>query len=152
MAFVAPQASATASVAEIEPFKTAITAMFARGWPFVIYAGLLLTVGLFTERAYCRFLCPLGGTLALLDRLHIVNLLRRRPECGSPCHLCETSCPVKAIERSGKIKMAECFQCLDCQVDYYDDDKCPPLIARKKRKDARTEAGIGGVPMPAPAE
>ena len=49
--------------------------------------------------------------------------------------------------------MNECLQCLDCQVDYYDDDKCPPLIQRKKRKDMRTEAGIGvGAPFPVPAE
>jgi polyferredoxin len=56
------------SAAEIEPFKTAITAKFSRGWPYVLYAGALLSVGLFTERAYCRFLCPLGGVLAALDR------------------------------------------------------------------------------------
>ncbi len=132
LAFAAPGAGAVA--AEIEPFKTAITAMFVRGWPFVIYALGLLAIGLFTERAFCRFLCPLGGALALLDRLHLLDLLKRRPECGSPCHLCERSCPVRAIERSGKIIMAECFQCLDCQVEYYDDKRCPPLSKQRKLK------------------
>ncbi len=130
LAFLAPNAGAVA--AEIEPFKTAITAMFVRGWPFVIYALGLLAIGLFTERAFCRFLCPLGGALALLDRLHLIDLLKRRPECGNPCHLCERSCPVRAIERSGKIVMAECFQCLDCQVEYYDDKRCPPLAKKRK--------------------
>jgi transcriptional regulator of nitric oxide reductase len=113
---------------EIEPFKTAITAKFARAWPYVLYAGALLAIGLFTERAYCRFLCPLGGVLAFLDRLHLISLLKRRPECGSPCHLCEHSCPVGAIEKTGKIVTAECFQCMDCQVEYYDDRRCPPLV------------------------
>ncbi len=75
---------------EIEPFKTAITTRFTRAWPYVLYAGALLAIGLFSERAYCRFLCPLGGVLAFLDRLHLLNLLKRRPECGSPCHLCRT--------------------------------------------------------------
>ncbi len=128
----APAAAVIAQ--EIEPFKTAITAMFVRGLPYVVYATALLAIGLFTERAFCRFLCPLGGALAILDRLHLVNLLKRRPECGSPCHLCERSCPVKAIESSGKIIMAECFQCLDCQVEYYDDQRCPPLAQARKRK------------------
>src|ERR1043165_2724647 len=50
---------AAESAAEIEPFKTAITAKFSRAWPYVLYAGALLAVGLFTERAWCRFLCPL---------------------------------------------------------------------------------------------
>jgi NosR/NirI family nitrous oxide reductase transcriptional regulator len=121
---------------EIEPFKTAITSKFTRAWPYVVYAGALLALGLFSERAYCRFLCPLGGVLAFLDRLHLINLLKRRPECGSPCHLCERSCPVRAIEPSGKIVTAECFQCLDCQVEYYDDNRCPPLAQAKKLRDS----------------
>jgi NosR/NirI family nitrous oxide reductase transcriptional regulator len=121
---------------EIEPFKTAITSKFTRAWPYVFYAGALLAIGLFSERAYCRFLCPLGGVLAFLDRLHLLNLLKRRPECGSPCHLCERSCPVRAIEKTGKIITAECFQCLDCQVEYYDDKRCPPLVQAAKLRGA----------------
>ncbi len=123
------------TAAEVEPFKTAITSHFTRAAPFLVYAFALLGIGLFTERAYCRFLCPLGGVLAMLDRLHLIDMLKRRPECGNPCHLCERSCPVRAIESSGKIIMAECFQCLDCQVEYYDDKRCPPLAKERKRND-----------------
>jgi transcriptional regulator of nitric oxide reductase len=120
---------------EIEPFKTAIISKFTRAWPYVAYAAILLLIGVFSERAYCRFLCPLGGVLAALDRLHLVDLLKRRPECGNPCHLCERSCPVRAIVPSGKIITAECFQCLDCQVEYYDDERCPPLVQAARRRD-----------------
>jgi NosR/NirI family nitrous oxide reductase transcriptional regulator len=142
------------ATAEIEPFKTAITSKFTRAWPYVLYAGLLLAIGLFSERAYCRFLCPLGGVLAALDRLHLIDLLKRRPECGNPCHLCERSCPVRAIEPSGKIIMAECFQCLDCQVEYYDDKRCPPLVQAAKRRQERPPyppplAGEEGAPVAA---
>jgi NosR/NirI family transcriptional regulator, nitrous oxide reductase regulator len=125
---------ALSAATEIEPFKTAITSKFTRAWPYLLYAGALLAIGLFSERAYCRFLCPLGGVLATLDRLHILNLLKRRAECGTPCHLCEHSCPVRAIEPSGRIVMAECFQCLDCQVEYYDDSRCPPLVLAASRR------------------
>jgi transcriptional regulator of nitric oxide reductase/NAD-dependent dihydropyrimidine dehydrogenase PreA subunit len=131
LALVMTQIDPSGATLEIEPFKTAITSKFTRAWPYVTYAAALLTIGLFCERAYCRFLCPLGGVLAILDRLHLVNLLKRRPECGSPCHLCEHSCPVGAIEPTGKIATAECFQCLDCQVEYYDDTRCPPLVQAK---------------------
>jgi transcriptional regulator of nitric oxide reductase len=153
LAFLAPDAGAVAE--EVEPFKTAITAIFVRGLPYVIYAVGLLAIGLFTERAFCRFLCPLGAALAILDRLHLVDLLKRRPECGSPCHLCERSCPVRAIERSGKIKMAECFQCLDCMVEYYDDKRCPPLAQQRKLRERAgskpLRPAIGaGTPYPAP--
>jgi NosR/NirI family nitrous oxide reductase transcriptional regulator len=131
---------------EIEPFKTAITSKFTRAWPYVLYAGILLAIGLFSERAYCRFLCPLGGVLAVLDRLHLIDLLKRRPECGNPCRLCERACPVRAIEKSGKIITAECFQCLDCQVEYYDDKRCPPLVQAAKR---RGSIDAGTVPVAA---
>ena len=122
---------------EVEPFKTAITTKFDRAWPFVVYAGGLLLIGLFSERAYCRFLCPLGGVLATLDRLHLLNRLKRRPECGSPCRLCERACPVRAIVPSGKIVTSECFQCLDCQVEYFDDKRCPPLVRAVKLRSEK---------------
>jgi NosR/NirI family nitrous oxide reductase transcriptional regulator len=127
---------------EIEPFKTVITSKFTRAWPYVLYAGALLAIGLFSERAYCRFLCPLGGVLAFLDRLHLINLLKRRPECGSPCHLCERSCPVRAIEKTGKIVTSECFQCLDCQVEYYDDKRCPPLVQAAKTRGGKKPVAV----------
>ncbi|WP_332715227.1 4Fe-4S binding protein [Pelagibacterium mangrovi] len=140
-AFAVPEA--LASVEEVEPFKTAITSAFTRPWPYVTYALVLLVMGLFTERFFCRFLCPLGGVLALGDRLHLFTFLKRRPECGvGGCHLCERSCPVKAIERSGKIVMAECFQCLDCQVEYYDDHRCPPLAQDRKRRERAANPGL----------
>src|SRR5438105_2865931 len=95
LVLVTTQIDASGATLEVEPFKTAITSKFTRAWPYVFYAAALLAMGLFSERAYCRFLCPLGGLLAFLDRLHLLNLLKRRPECGSPCHLCERSCPVR---------------------------------------------------------
>jgi NosR/NirI family transcriptional regulator, nitrous oxide reductase regulator len=147
LVFAALSIDMGARVAEVEPFNTVITSHFTRPWPYVFYACALLMIGLFTERAFCRFLCPLGGVLALADRLHLVDLLKRRPECGSPCHLCEHSCPVKAISNTGKIKMAECFQCLDCQVEYFDDHRCPPLAAIRKR----TIKPTGGARIPAGA-
>jgi polyferredoxin len=134
LALVLTSIDGSGATTEIEPFKTAITSKFTRAWPYVLYAGALLTIGLFSERAYCRFLCPLGGVLAVLDRLHLIDLLKRRPECGNPCRLCERACPVRAIETSGRIITAECFQCLDCQVEYYDDKRCPPLVQAAKRR------------------
>jgi transcriptional regulator of nitric oxide reductase len=142
LVLVMTQIDPSGATLEIEPFKTAITSKFTRAWPFVLYAVALLAIGLFSERAYCRFLCPLGGVLAFLDRLHLLNLLKRRPECGNPCHLCERSCPVRAIVPTGKIITAECFQCLDCQVEYYDDKRCPPLVQATKLRGERRPIAV----------
>ena len=128
--------------AEIEPFRTAITVKFARDWQFAVYAAGLLSIGLFVERAYCRILCPLGGTLAVLGRFHMFTWLKRRQACGTQCRICESECPIGAIEPSGKINMNECLQCMDCQAAYYDDHQCPPLIQRRKRKELRKPGGV----------
>ena len=119
---------------EIEPFKTAISMKFNREWYYVIYAVLLLAVGLFIERFFCRFICPLGAFMAIGGKLRIFNsFLKRRNECGSPCKLCSNECPIDAIEKNGKINMNECFYCLDCQSLYYNDHKCPPLVIVRKK-------------------
>ena len=120
----------------VEPFKTAIVFRFDAPAAAVAYATLLLGIGLFVERFYCRFICPLGAGLAILGRVRMFDWLKRRPECGNPCHRCEAVCPTGAIKASGMIDMNECFYCLDCQVTYYDDHECPPLVARRKRLDA----------------
>ena len=132
------QAAGTA--AEIEPFKTAIVVGFDRGWPYVLYAVILLVLGLTIERFFCRFICPLGGGLAMLGRIRLLTWLKRRPQCGSPCAICTASCPVGAIRTDGAIDMNECIQCLDCQVEYYDGEVCPPLVARRKRLDRLSAA------------
>ena len=121
--------------AEVEPFKTAISLRFDRSWQYVLYATALLVCGLFIERFYCRYLCPLGAVLALIGRFHLLDRLRRRPECGNPCHLCEQSCPIGAITPTGAIDMNECLQCLDCQLEYYDEHRCPPLAAELKLRE-----------------
>ena len=137
---------------EVEPFKTAITMKFAREWPFVVYAVALLIAGLFVERFFCRFLCPLGAAMAVggLLRWRKLDLLKRRPECGTPCQLCTRQCPVQAIEPSGEINMNECFYCLDCQELYFDEHLCPPLAVERKRRD-RAKAPALKESEPAPA-
>jgi NosR/NirI family transcriptional regulator, nitrous oxide reductase regulator len=127
-----------AVAAEMEPFKTVISLRMDRTWPFVVYALLILAAGLFVERAFCRFLCPLGAAMAIGGKLRLRRFtpLQRRPECGSPCQLCARRCPIQAIAPSGAINMDECFYCLDCQVIHNDATVCPPLVneARRNRR------------------
>ena len=121
-------------MAEVEPFKTAITLRFDRTWPFVTYALLLLVVNLFTRKVFCRYLCPLGAALALPSKLRVFDWLKRRKECGNPCRLCDHECEVQAIHPDGHINYMECHYCLDCQMTYFDDHKCPPLIVKRRGK------------------
>ncbi|MBT4589257.1 MAG: 4Fe-4S binding protein, partial [Rhodospirillaceae bacterium] len=124
-------------MAEVEPFKTAIVLTFLRTWPYVFYAIALLVIGLFIERFFCRYLCPLGGALGIPGRLRMNEWLRRHKECGSPCHRCAKECMVQAIHPNGQINPNECIQCLHCQTLYYDSHHCPPMIHLRLKRDRR---------------
>lgn len=130
--------------AEVEPFKTAITLKFMRAWPFVLYAAALLLAGLFIERFFCRYLCPLGAALAIPARLRMFEWLKRRHQCGSECNICAQRCTVQAIHPDGSINPNECIHCLNCQTLYVDDKTCPPLVMRRRRREARLALSAGG--------
>lgn len=121
--------------AEVEPFKTAIILKFARGWPFVLYAVGLLVIGLFIERFFCRYLCPLGAALAIPGRIRTFEWLRRWAECGSPCQRCAKECPVQSIHPEGHINVNECIYCMHCQELYYDDHRCPHMIQVRLKRE-----------------
>ncbi len=130
--------------AEVEPFKTSIILKFVRGWPYVLFATVILGLGLFIERFYCRYLCPLGAALAIPGRLRMFDWLKRYKECGSPCQTCANECFVQAIHPTGEINPNECLSCLHCQVLYQDDSKCPVCIktAKRRAKAAQGSAGL----------
>jgi NosR/NirI family nitrous oxide reductase transcriptional regulator len=137
-------------LAEIEPFKTAIILKFIRAWPFVAYAVALLVAGLFVERFYCRYLCPLGAALAIPARMRMFDWLKRYKECGSPCQTCSNQCPVQAIHPTGEINPNECINCLHCQVLYQSETMCPVVIKKMKSR-AKLAASPGGAPIHQPA-
>lgn len=126
------------TLAEVEPFKTAIVLKFVRDWPFVIYAMTLLAAGLFIERFFCRYLCPLGAALAIPGKMRMFEWLKRWPDCGSPCQRCSNECPVQAIHPEGFINVNECIYCMHCQELYRDDQRCPHMIQVRLKRERRT--------------
>jgi len=134
--------------AEIEPFKTSIILKFVRSWPYVLFATAMLGAGLFIERFYCRYLCPLGAALAIPGRMRMFDWLKRYKDCGSPCQICANECFVQAIHPTGEINPNECLSCLHCQVLYQDNSKCPVCIksAKRREKQAQSAAQLGASP------
>ncbi len=137
--------------AEVEPFKTAIILHFARGWPFLMYVGVILAANLAVERAFCRYLCPLGAALAIPARLRMFDWLRRYRECGNPCQRCGNECPVQAIHPEGHINPNECIQCLHCQMLYHHDQKCPVMIQRRIKREKFAASAPPELPASLPA-
>jgi NosR/NirI family transcriptional regulator, nitrous oxide reductase regulator len=124
-----------AKAAEVEPFKTAIVLHFQRDGIYLAYALGLLAIAVFNRKFYCKYVCALGAALAIPAPLRIFDWLRRRKECGRPCQICEKQCEVQAIRPTGEINPNECHYCLDCQVTYWDDVRCPPLADKRRRRE-----------------
>jgi NosR/NirI family transcriptional regulator, nitrous oxide reductase regulator len=121
-------------LAEIEPFKTTfLVGVLNRSWPFVLFWTVVVGASIFVERPFCKYLCPLGASLALPGRLRFLKL-RRKPECTT-CHACAVGCGSLAIDEKGRIDQMECMLCLDCMVMYYDEHSCPPLAKERKRRE-----------------
>jgi len=126
----------TDKLVELEPFKTAITLNFVRSWQYVAYAVALLLASGVVYKFFCRYLCPLGASLALLGRFRLLDWIPRRQECGTPCQTCRHRCDYQAIAPSGKVDYEECFQCMDCVVIHASDEQCAPRIMELKRNRA----------------
>ncbi len=125
-------------LAEVEPFKTVIILKFAREWWYLLFAIAVLLPGLFIERFYCRYLCPLGAALAIPGKLRMFPWLKRYNECGKPCQRCAKECMVQSIHPEGNINVNECMYCLHCQVVYMDDHACPVVIQKRLKRERHT--------------
>ncbi|WP_269586147.1 4Fe-4S binding protein [Roseibium sp. Sym1] len=116
------------TAAEVEPFKTAITVVFAREWPFVAYAAFWILLGAFTFKGFCRYVCPLGAVMAIGGLVRGRDWIARRNACGDPCQLCRVRCKYGAISPAGAVDYSECFQCMDCVKIHDDPGQCVPLV------------------------
>lgn len=126
---------------ELEPFKTAVTLMFDRGPPFVVYAVFWLVLGAFLFKGFCRYVCPLGAVLAIAGKFRRLDWIGRRSECGSPCQYCKAKCEYGAINQDGRIDYDECFQCLDCVTIIETPKLCvPERLALKKTNRRMADA------------
>ncbi len=121
-------------LAEVEPFKTTfLVGWFQRSWPYTLFVATILGVSIFVERPYCKYICPLGASLAMPSTFRWFGL-RRKQEC-STCKACATGCGAQAIDADGRIDHRECLHCLDCMVLYTDSHACPPLAKERKQRE-----------------
>ncbi|GAB4409925.1 MAG: hypothetical protein OHK0032_05610 [Thermodesulfovibrionales bacterium] len=122
-------------LAEVEPFKTFVLKL-NRQWYFVLYFMVVTAGSLVIYRAYCRYICPLGAALSIPSFIKLIPLikLKRHDLCGT-CRICEKECNYNAIMSNGKIDANECLDCLICQVNFWDEDRCPALIKKKRQKE-----------------
>ena len=124
-------------LAEVEPFKTTfLVGITKRSWPFATFVLVILGLSIFIERPYCKYVCPLGASIAMPTTFRWFGL-RRKADCNT-CKACAKGCGSLAIDADGRIDQRECMHCMDCMILYTDSVGCPPLVKERK---ARERAG-----------
>ena len=130
-------------MAEVEPFKSSFLLVpWQRHWGLVAWWLLLVAAAIVIWRPFCRVLCPLGAGLALLSSFRFWGP-KRRQFCSS-CNICANACEPEAIRSDGTIDPRECLSCMECEMTYRDEQKCPPLVSidRLKRKSEMQEQDL----------
>ena len=80
---------------------------------FIVLMGSLIG-SLAYDRFFCKYLCPMGGFLALIYRLGWFRVKRDEKTCIH-CKACNEACPVNISVESGiDVQSSECLNCHEC--------------------------------------
>jgi ferredoxin len=81
-------------ICKFDPFVAMFR--FNGSWQMVLAGAILLLIGVFISRPYCRYLCPYGVLLRWCAMLS-PRKVSISPDTCINCRLCETACPNDAI-------------------------------------------------------
>lgn len=91
---------------------------YAWFWFRVILLAIFLILSVYIGRAWCRWFCPLGAALGLMNPYALVGVQRNLSKClGKKCRECEIACPMGVPllrEPWEKVTDNNCIVCLKC--------------------------------------
>jgi polyferredoxin len=103
--------------------------------PALFWVQLILLVGVlmlaaYVPRSWCKYFCPIGAIMAVLNKFSFLGLRRDLIKCAKgECRLCVEACPMQVQILSlpwEKFSDPECIYCLKCV------DACPNDAIRLK--------------------
>jgi len=82
----------------------------------IILLGLILVLMAVSERAFCKFLCPMGAVFSFLPVIPLFSVRRKKADCARGCTACHKVCPSDLdLPEKGSWKVSgECFECKKC--------------------------------------
>lgn len=89
----------------------AVWAQFTVGFIVLV---LVMLLSMLYERAFCKYLCPLGAVNAILSRVPLFRIRREEATCIS-CAKCDRACPMNIeVSKADRVDSPECIACLEC--------------------------------------
>lgn len=86
----------------------------ANPWGFAVLALLVILAGMGISRFFCRYLCPLGGGLWILQKLSLTRVERHPDRCVN-CGACDRACPMGiTVSTAGRLSNGDCISCGEC--------------------------------------
>jgi len=110
--------TATLWFAAYDPYRT----IFSLHWFFdfniaewftYALAAAIVVGSLFIPRMWCRYLCPLGGLISVVQRISPIKIYRDEDLCID-CNLCNKACPMHLPVATSQSVGGSCIACLEC--------------------------------------
>lgn len=91
-----------------------VRAMFGLHMTPLLWLSLAVFLGgsILVERFWCKYLCPLGATLAIFNKISPVRLVSTN-NCNN-CGRCDIECSMDIEDVPAKLTDSECIRCMEC--------------------------------------
>jgi ferredoxin len=94
--------------------STGLAALWAEFAVGLVLLVAVMVLSMLYERAFCKYLCPLGAVEAILSRVPFFRIKRIESTCIS-CSKCDNVCPMNIeVATAGAVDSPECIACLEC--------------------------------------
>jgi ferredoxin-type protein NapH len=87
-------------------------------WVSFVFMVVVLVLAAYVPRGWCRYLCPHGAIMAVMNKFSFIGLRRDPVKCEKGgCRLCVTACPMRVPILDlpwEKFSHEECIYCMKC--------------------------------------
>ena len=115
---ILPRIALDVRYSSLETLAAGISSVQPLLWSRLIIMAIILVLGVYVPRSWCRYLCPHGAALAFLNRFSFLGLKRDPLKCTKAgCRACVEACPMKVPILDlpwEKFTDPECIYCLKC--------------------------------------